>query len=359
MKKNYFRLLFFYTVIIFFLGIGFLPAEEAGVGQSAADIIEKTIKKEGIKAAKQLFAKMRQAPEGTYSFIENEFIKLTNQLKKVKKSAEAFELLKLCESVFADSPRLLYNLALAHKENGDQQSFYRYIRKTHTSRQKLHLEQFLKKNQDNLLTTADSVIQKHLESTGGIKAWENVKTLKIQLYLHGTFGKGEILERYYKRPSFFRQGMEGKGSFITTDGKKVWSVNNGVWKEIEGKPYKRTASVDDFFINYQDKGVNYDFMGVEILTYAPVYHLKRTFWDKYQEDLYFSIKAGYLTEKLTPYNLGPSFFTMWDYGQFGEIWIPRVRMRLVGDFGPPHGGIVKEVKINIPLDDSLFIKKNQ
>jgi hypothetical protein len=27
----------------------------------------------------------------------------------------------------------------------------------------------------------------------------------------------------------------------------------------------------------------------------------------------------------------------------------------VGSLGPPHGGVVEEVKINVPLDDALFI----
>jgi hypothetical protein len=37
------------------------------------------------------------------------------------------------------------------------------------------------------------------------------------------------------------------------------------------------------------------------------------------------------------------------------IKIPFVFIRNVGPLEPPHGGVVEEVRINVPLDDALFL----
>ena len=38
----------------------------------------------------------------------------------------------------------------------------------------------------------------------------------------------------------------------------------------------------------------------------------------------------------------------------GDIWLPHVFLRSVGDFGPPHGAVIEQVVINPDLPDSLF-----
>ena len=78
------------------------------------------------------------------------------------------------------------------------------------------------------------------------------------------------------------------------------------------------ASIDDSFINPAAAGVTYDWVGVEMVNSAPVYRLRRTYADNYREDLFFSIDTGYLTEKLTPYNIGPTYLTSWDYRPAGK-----------------------------------------
>ena len=193
-------------------------------------------------------------------------------------------------------------------------------------------------------------------ATGGEKAWRQVKTMTVTFSTHDTSGNRGSLVRYYKRPGFYRQGFEGGRSFNATDGKTVWRVSDGEWQEIEDTAYIRMSSVDDFFIDTAAAGVTYDWVGVEIVNNAPVYHLRRTFRDNYREDLYFSVAAGYLTEKLTPYNIGPTYFTFWDYRQVGDSLVPHVLIRNMGDMAPPHGLVLKEVRINVPLDDSLFVK---
>ena len=34
---------------------------------------------------------------------------------------------------------------------------------------------------------------------------------------------------------------------------------------------------------------------------------------------------------------------------------PSIHIRSIGDFGPPHGLVLKSVEVNVPLPDSLFL----
>ena len=155
MRRNEIRVPLISAIVLLVLGVCLVRAEETGSSKSAAAVIEKTILTEGIQAAGQVFAQMRRAAEGAYSFVEAEFIDLADRLVKEKKTAEAIKLLEMCREVFTDSPRLLYNLALICKEHGDLNSYHGYVRKTHLARQKIILRQYLEKNKDTILTTAD------------------------------------------------------------------------------------------------------------------------------------------------------------------------------------------------------------
>ena len=50
-----------------------------------------------------------------------------------------------------------------------------------------------------------------------------------------------------------------------------------------------------------------------------------------------------------------SFRSYWNYRDAGGVKIPFVFMRNMGSLEPPHGGVVEEVRINVPLDDALFL----
>lgn len=347
-------------MLVLYLG-GLMVSGGAGIAipqkterQSAAEIIEKALSTGGLENARRVIADMKQAPAGSYAFIEKEFIDLGNRLAGKKRYDDAIGIFLLSMDIFPDSADVLYHLAGAYRASGDEQSFYLYFRRMITLRSRLQLRDYLEKNEGKLLTSADEVIDKHLEATGGRKAWQEIRTMVIKFSCHDTSGNRGILVRHYKKPGFYRQGVEGSDQFTATDGSKTWRVRNGTWTEMDDQAYRRMGSLDNSFLDYESRGITYDLVGVEILNYAPVYHLKRTFWDAYQEDLYFSIDSGYLTETLTPYNIGPTYFTLWDYRKVEKVWIPHVQIRNMDSMGPPHGIVVREVQINVPLENSFF-----
>ena len=50
-----------------------------------------------------------------------------------------------------------------------------------------------------------------------------------------------------------------------------------------------------------------------------------------------------------------SFKSLWNYREIEGLKIPYVFIRNFGTSEPPHGGVVEKVKINMPLDEALFI----
>jgi len=50
-----------------------------------------------------------------------------------------------------------------------------------------------------------------------------------------------------------------------------------------------------------------------------------------------------------------SFMSLWNYREVEGVKIPFVFIRNMGSLEPPHGGDVEEVRINVPLEDGLFL----
>ena len=164
--------------------------------------------------------------------------------------------------------------------------------------------------------------------------------------------------RHYKRPLKYRQQVEDSDSFMATDGTHVWRVDDEGWHETDDPGYRRLASIDGWFLDPEQAGVDYEMLGFEIFHDAPVYRLRRAFADGEQEERLFSVDHGYLTEIYSEYPTGTpvmrAYASLWGYRETGGIQLPHVFIRNVGPLGPPHGVVIEEVSINLPLADSLF-----
>jgi len=337
-------------------------AQEEGTEEkeSAAAVIEQVMEETGIDGARAKFFLLKTKKED-YSFIESEFTALGNKLIQAERPREAVAALEMAAEIFPNSASVYRLMAVAHYAAGDAEQSLEFIAKMRSIRDEATLADFLKRNEGKLAATAEEVIERHIEATGGRKAWKAVKTMVLVFSIQSTRGQQTRMVRMYKRPYYFRQGPESGGRFTATDGKSVWGVSDKGWRKMGGNahPYIRMASLDNWLIDYPTKKVSYTFIGLEFLESSPVYHLRRTFWDGYQEDLFFSAITNLLTEIRSDYIQGQPFMesykSLWNYREVGGIKIPYIFIRNVGSMGPPHGGLFEEVKINVPLDDSLFI----
>ena len=344
-----------------FASLGLLAQEETPrQKESAAVLIEQVLDEKGIDAAKAKFLLLKAKKED-FSFVEAEFTALGIKLLKTDRPRDAVVVLEIAANYFPDSVNVHRFLAVSYYQAGDSERSLEVNAKMRSIQDEAEVTAFLKENEDKLATTAEEVIEKHIEATGGREAWQAIETMVIVFSIQSTAGEQTRLVRMYKRPYYYRQGLENSDQFTATDGESVWSVKGDNWRDLgeSGAPYIRFASIDNWFIDYAAKGVSYTLIGLEHLNGSPVYHLSRTFWDGFQQDLFFSATTNLLTENRSDYiQILPfmkSYMSYWNYRDVEGIKIPHVFIRNVGSLGPPHGGLVEEVKINVPLDDALFV----
>ena len=334
------------------------PAQSGGEGQSAAELVRKAIEEKGIVTAKEEFAKILQERD-RYVFEESEFLALGNDYLKAGKPHLAAAVFAVAAETFPGSVSVLRLLAHSYYLSGDEEKSLKVQAEMMSVRGKAELADFLEKNGNSVAKTAEEVIARSVEATGGRKAWEAIRTMVVVFGSQSTAGEQTRMVRMYKRPFFYRQGLEGSPDFIATDGTTCWNVIGGEWKKEASNFYLPLVSMDNWLLNYEAAGIRYEFMGYDHLNGSPVYHLRRTFRDGYVEDLYFSAITNLLTEVRSDYvqrqPFMKSFKSLWNYRDVNGVKIPFVFMRNMGPLEPPHGGVLEDVHVNVPLDDTLFL----
>ncbi len=340
------------------VALGVQPASQSQEkGQSAAALIKKSLDKAGPEAARKEFMRLLKDKD-RYAFAEDEFISLGNDYLRAKKPVLAAGIFEMAAEIFPGSVSALRRLAHSYYVSGDEERSLKTAAKMISVRGKAELAGYLEKNRDSLASTAEGVIKRCLKATGGRRAWEAIKTMVLVFSIQSTAGNQPRMERMYKRPHLFRQGMQGATDFTASDGRTIWRVSGGKWTEMPAA-FHRFGSIDSWLLDYHGVGISYEFVGFDHINGSPVYHLKRTYRDGFTEDLYFSAVSNLLTEIRSDYVQGQpfmkSFMSLWNYRDVNGVKIPFVFMRNMGPLEPPHGGVVEEVRINVPLDDSLFL----
>ena len=334
-----------------------LPDQDKGQRQSASELIKKALEEKGEEAAKDVFAAILK-DKGRYLFEEKEFLGIGLEYLELDKPGTAAAVFEMTVEVFPQSLTALRLLAHSCYMAGDEEKSLKTQAKLISIRGKGQLKDFLEKNKDSLAATSEEVIDRSLEATGGKDAWENVKTMVVVFSLQDSSGNQSRMVRMYKRPALFRQGLEGGPNFTAFDGTQFWSVQNGKWTE-NTNAHVRLVSMDKWLLDYERMGISHEFLGFDFINGSPVYHLRRSYRDKFVEDLYFSATTHLLTEIRSDYIQSwpfmKSFLTQWNYKEVEGIKIPFIFIRNVGSLEPPHGGVVEEVRINVPLDDALFL----
>lgn len=333
------------------------PAQDQDERPSAVALIKKSLDIKGPEAARQEFARILKK-RMEYVLEEVDFLSLGNDYLNAAKPSLAAVVFEMAVEAFPDSIPALRFLAHSHYMTGAEEKSLKIQAKMMSARAKAELADFLEKNKDSLASTAEEVIERCLEATGGREAWEAVKTMVVVFSVQSTAGEQFRMERMYKRPNLYRQGLQGAADFIATDGTTCWRVSGGEWKEVPNFHFAM-ASMDRWLLDYEAAGISCEFKGFDHINGSPVYHLGRTYRNGFVEDLYFSALSNLLTEIRSDYvqhqPFMKSFMSLWNYREVNGVKIPFVFIRNLGSLEPPHGGVVEEVRVNVPLDDSLFL----
>jgi len=236
-------------------------------------------------------------------------------------------------------------------------SDYEAAQVLHHQRNQEAAEAFRLEQGEDLPTSADEVIARHIEAVGGRVAFDTIQTLTLRFTANGTAGSVGELVRMHKKPLFYRQQMVGSDRAAVTDGSRVWWVGPDGWQEADGETgYLPLASMDNHLLEPERVGIRHELIGVTAVDGDPGFEIRRLWPHGEEETLFFSALSGLLTARTTDYPLMPdSWFSYWDYRNFGGVRLPVVHIRSIGDLGPPHGLVLQSVEINVPLPDSLFI----
>lgn len=205
--------------------------------------------------------------------------------------------------------------------------------------------------------TAAGVAAKYVQAIGGIEALKKINTKKVRYRVH-MFGRdGYVMERQWKRPDNMRQGSPDGPRYTLTEGMKSWRVTPEGRREMPGPVsanFAKLADIDGPLVDYEKKGIVLEYVGNERYDMTELHHLKMTFKDGVEWDLYFDAGSGFLRKMKQPsfymvnneISRGPDSLTYYyDYRSVENINIPHLWIQEVSE-DHIHAFVVEEVALN-------------
>jgi len=326
---------------------------------SAAAVVAEVLSEHGVQAARARFSEMMALKDIEYTFQENEFLKLGYELLKAEKAHLAAEIFRMAATAFPSSPNPLFSLARAHRMMGDRTKDRENVEKAFELTNQKLLAEFLKENQDAMARTADQVIERHLAAIGGRDSLLKIKSMVTIYSGFDSIDQETFITRSYKYPHFIRQDNAANGTATATDGERVWQVTPAGWKELTGSNWAYVPDIYGDFIEYRPRGITYTLLGVEAIDRHIYYHLVKKYKDGEERDFYFCAETGLFRMERRDFGVGKDIKSYWDYRRHKGILIPHLFIVILeAGFGQIHGAILKDIRINVPLEDSLFRRED-
>ena len=228
--------------------------------------------------------------------------------------------------------------------------------------------------------TADEIINRFLEVTGRKDGLKNVNSIYIKrsIYNRDT-GVTSYLVSYIKRPDIVRLewiSASGEKTIRAYDGKKAWTAKYDPETDsltgVKGIPpdtplfivFFKNVNIDNNFygqfVDYSEKGSSAEFAGKETIDGKEMYHVKMFREKDHAVHYYFDASTGLIYKHWELDEQGRTHSSLYlDYRKAGDILIPFTHINTGPLRDDPEVVIEEknlEVKMNIPLSDSLFIK---
>ena len=221
--------------------------------------------------------------------------------------------------------------------------------------------------------TADDIINKHFEATGGKDKWSKVYSLRGSgNYVMGPGMLAPVTDITVAKPfkgiygDFTWQGMTGKHAMRADSG---WNYQPFSGKRDadpmspnEIRSYKLSSDPQGLLFNYKDKGYTVEYLGTDDMDGSDVYKLRLTTQQGDMVYYYIDMETSYILKEVTRIKLKDkeeknsviySDFRKTDYG----VTVP-FSFQSVDDDGNTQGGPVNfnKVEVNTNVDASLFDK---
>jgi len=219
--------------------------------------------------------------------------------------------------------------------------------------------------------TADSLIAKYIQASGGMARMQALQTLRRTGKFTGGGGFEAVVVQENKRPNSVRdefsiQGMTGINAY---DGKDGWKIEPWQGKrdaeslgEEEMHGILDEADFDGPLVNYQAKGNKVEYQGVEQIEGSDTYKLKVT-RPNGDVSFYYLDTEYYVPIRIDTQRMirgAPQEFetSLGDYKQVNGVYLP-----FSSESGPKGSSSSDRSKItydkieaNVPLADQRFVR---
>lgn len=216
------------------------------------------------------------------------------------------------------------------------------------------------------------IVERNIAARGGLAAWRAVKGLTMSGEMEAG-GKQDAKLPFVmtmKRPQKSRLELkfQGQSAVQVWDGKQGWKVRpylnrNDVesFTAAESRSAAAAAELDGPLVDFEKKGTKVESAGTEVVEGKNTYKLKLTL--KSGEQIYLWIDAkSFLEAKIDgePRRIDGRmrkvavFYR--DFKPVGGLRFPHTMETVVENVKGSHKMTIQAIKVNPPLDDSLFAK---
>lgn len=184
-------------------------------------------------------------------------------------------------------------------------------------------------------TTAEQVVATYLEALGGVDAIKAIESRRMTYWVH-TFGReAYLMERSWTRPHTMRSSPPGAAAYTLTEGEISWRVSPEGRQELPAGAagsLSKLADIDGPLVDPSTKDITLAYSGVVHFDLSEMHHVKLTYSDGIQWELFFDSRTG-LLRKMTK----PSFYMVGDEITRGpDAHTYYYDYRSVGDLLYPH-----------------------
>ncbi len=216
------------------------------------------------------------------------------------------------------------------------------------------------------------IIERNVAARGGLKAWQAVNTLTMSGQLEAGGTKDTelpfVMEMKRQHKSRLEIRFEGQTAVQVYDGSHGWKVRpflgrNEVepFTEDEAKAAEQWDELDGPLMDYAKKGNKVQLLGTENVEGHPAYKLKLTMKEGEQRHLWIDART-FLERKIDgqPRKLDGKFrhvaIIYRDYRKEGGLSVPHTFETVVDGAKKSYKMTIDRVKVNQPLEDTLFNK---
>jgi len=217
--------------------------------------------------------------------------------------------------------------------------------------------------------TADEIINKHIEATGGQEFLSNLTSV----YYEGTMdvmGMEAALKNTTLNGKGTRQDIDIMGSIMTTcySNNGGWSTNpfmgSGMPEDMPEAQYnagKDNIYIGAPFIDFASKGYTAELTGTENVSGVNAYKIKMTSPDNVTNTYYFDSETYYMLKSIEQAEMQGSMvdnvMIFSDYQNIDGYLMPcKIDMDMAG--GQFFMTLtIKKVELNVPVNDSIFLKQ--